>query len=284
MSNPFNNVKVQDSREYLKNKSNISKFQTLKGKRDKFLNTGLICNNKLVHINGHSNLLNFTKGYYLTKSCCYDKRGTAHDITDGRYTYFDFNDVDVQYVSSKGIEIKEDVSIHDCNIIKNYDIYELDVARMYYGVKKGLCKSSKSKISPKFKTKMFKLHKTNSMVIKPNDCDIKFKNNYKPPLVHNVHGGLLHTHHFPTNTVDVTYFHKHGGNGVKCPKFHSPHPHPSQKTNHYYLSKNYSSDDMLGLEKSVKVKKYYSPKKYYPPHNGGSLNFGKINGIGCGCR
>ena len=278
MSNPFNNVKVQDAREYLKKKSNISKFQSLKGKRENFLNTGIIRNNKLSHINGHSNLLEFSKGYYLTKSCCYDKRGTAHDITDGRYTYFDFKDIKVQHDSSKGC---------GCKIIENYDF---DKCR----IKKGLT-AYDSKINPIFKTKMFKIHKTNSMIIKPNDCDIKYKNNTKPPLVHNVYGGLRHKHHFPTNTEDLTYFHKHGGNGVQCPKFHCPYPHPAQKTNHYYLAKNYSSDDMLGLEKPVKVKKYYPPPgtkfakdccsssmpRHSMPSWHRSLNFGKKKDCGC---
>ena len=245
MSNPFFKQPILDAKEYLKNKSNISKFRSLKMKRKNYLNTGIICNNKLSHINGQSNLLNFTKGYFLTKDDCFDKRSKTHDITDGRYSYIDFDDIEIQKDYSK-----------DCLCLE-IESYKFDPCRL----KKGLTAPA-GKLCPTYKTRPLNLHTTNSMIIYPDDCNIKFKNNVKLPLIHNNFYKITHAHYFPTNRADISYTHRHG---FLCPKDHDCYKHPAKKTNHYYIAKNYSSNYLLGFKKDINKKRI----SYPPPKNEG---------------
>lgn len=228
MSNPFMKQPVLDAKEYLKNKSRISKFQSLKTKRNNSLNNGYICNNKLAHINGQSNLLDFAKGFYLTKSDCYDERDMVHDITDGRYSQVDFKDIELRQDNAKE---------YVCNTIENYVFNNCRI-------KKGLA-TPNGKIDPKYKTKKFKLHSTNTMVINPKDCDVGFKNNIVHPTIHCSCENLSHRHQFPTNTADITYTHSHDKNSPT----HKPYLHPATRTNHYYIAKKYPGMDMFGFRK-----------------------------------
>ena len=234
MSNPFSNQKIQNSSDYLSKKSNISQMQTIKRSKKGCFNKSIsIRNNKLVRASDFKELLNFTKGYYLTQPCCYDKREKALNITDGRYTTFDF----------KNIKIRNDGLTECCDKIDNY---EFDNCR----VKKGLIVPN-AEINPKFKTKFFKLHKTSSMIVKQNNYDIGFRNNGQFPKIHQVSECLNHKHYFPTNTKDISYMHSHDDGNTCCSDFPKcKHPgcfdHINGNTNQYYLAKDYFSDDIIG--------------------------------------
>ena len=209
-------------------------MQTIKRSKKGCFNKSIsIKNNKLVRAGNFKELLNFTKGYYLTQPCCYDKREKARDITDGRYSFFDF----------KNIKISNDGLTDCCEKIDNY-IFDKCC------VKKGLIVPN-AEINPNFKTKFFKLHKTSSMIVKRNNCDIGFRNNEKFPKIHQVSGCLNHKHYFPTNTKDISYMHSHDDDNTCCSDFPKcKHPgcfdHINGNTNQYYLAKDYFSDDIIG--------------------------------------
>ena len=218
MSNPFSNQNVIDSNEYINKKKNISQMQSLRNRKNRCYNNEVsLCNNTLKRAKNHQNLLNFTKGYYLTKPDCFNKRKQAQNITDGRYSEFNFED----------IQIRND-AVDECQYIPNYEFNKCKL-------KAGIVTPAGER-NPEFKEKQFKLHKTDTMVIMRDDCDINSKNNECPPIFHKVDCNLCHDHYFPTNTVDIKYRHKHSDFPFRC-HHHYPYPHANiNSTNHYYLN------------------------------------------------
>ena len=218
MSNPFSNHISLNASQYLSNKANISKIKTLSCKKQKSLNNSInIYNNKLIRAPGHSALIDFTKGFYLTKTHCNNIRNKADDITDGRYTYFDFDK----------IKIRND-GLDKCDYIPNY---EFDQCRVLNGQIVPL-----ADINPKYKSKIFKMH--TKMNIKCSECDKGPKNNEVSPSIHNIGCSVCHNHNFPTNTKDINYRHKHTDFSKNS---HGPYPHINRyATNQYYIARKYN--------------------------------------------
>ena len=245
MTNPFSNTTILNASQHLSNKSNISKVKTLSCQRQK-CNTNKItlCNNKFKRAPGHNALLNFTKGYYLTKPNCYDIRNQANDITDGRYTFFDFDKIKVR-----------DDGISKCEYIPNY---EFDNCRILNGKIVPL-----ANINPEYKTKFFKMH--TKMNIRCSDCDVGYKNNQTRPIVHDVSRRIYHDHHFPTNTKDIKHRHKHEDfSSHCCGKYpnsgHDPYPHINRHaTNQYYIAKKHNPI-VKPLKKRFTLKPKMKPK------------------------
>lgn len=241
MSNPFLGQSSINSSQYISNKSNISKVKTLSCKRHNCQkNTINICNNKLTRAPSQSALMDFTKGFYLTKPHCLDMRNKAKDLTDGRYTYFDFNK----------IRIRND-GLSKCEYIPNY---EFDICRVLNGKIVPL-----ANINPTYKTKFFKMHA--KMKIYCSECVIEKKNNESVPLIHDISCNLCHDHYFPTNTKDIKYKHNHESfNSNCCGKYpncsHTPYPHINRYvTNQYFIARKH-----YPKEKNIKNRFSLKPK------------------------
>lgn len=269
MSNPFSNQISINSSQYLSNKSNISKIKTLSCKRQKCLKSGFIIkNNEIKQAPSHTALMNFTKGFFLTKPHCYSIRNKAHELTDGRYTNFDFDN----------IKIRND-GLDRCDYIPNY---EFDHCRVSQGKIVPL-----ANIAPKFKTKLFKTH--TKMNIKCSDCDTDYKNNETCPIIHDVDCLCCHSHYFPTNVKDINYTHKHKDFNSHCcgeyPKCgHGPYPHVNRyATNQYYIARKHNSISRKNIKKRFNLKPKKKPhqrKNVRNPYMGKGYS-GKLR---CNCK